>query len=461
MEFMERIKFYSTSGISEPVSFSEALLNGLAPDGGLYMPSYIPRLGENDIAMMSNMEYHEIASVIIACLTGEGGGDGWLSGTARDIYNFPVPVEEAGEERYILRLDRGPTGSFKDFAALMLASLLNRYVSAMKESLLVLTATSGDTGSAVARAFSNKKDTRVVVLFPEKEISELQRRQMTTAGKSVTAVAVKGKFDDCQGMVKRVFSEQPVEGYILTSANSINIGRLIPQVVYYFYAWSRICKPGQEAVFSVPSGNFGDLMGGVIAQRMGLPVRRFIVAVNDNDEFPRFLESGQYNKVDPSRNSISSAMNVGHPSNLARLVDIYGGRMDSTGKIIIRPDLDSMRRDFASYSLDDESTRGIMREVYRRQGILLEPHGAVAWGGLDIYRRANPAEKSIPSFILSTAHPAKFASLVEEETGVKPHAPGTMAPGPDPGPERYITIENNYDDLVGLLKTHDRQNQDD
>ena len=279
----------------------------------------------------------------------------------REAYNFPVPLEIIHDRVFLMRLDQGPTASFKDFAAQMMARMFGRFLRDDGKQVTILTATSGDTGSAVAHAFHKVPGVRVIVLFPIAEVSESQRKLMTTLRDNVRTVAVDGKFDDCQAMVKHAFADPALKHIPLSSANSINIGRLLPQSVYYFYAASRIAKPGEPMVFSIPSGNFGDMMGAVVAREMGLPVRKIIAPVNDNDAFPKFLASGVYQKISPSRNSLSNAMNVGHPSNLARLVAVYGGQMDETGKIHKQPDLAAMRRDLFSTSVSDDRTRAALK----------------------------------------------------------------------------------------------------
>ena len=253
-----------------------------------------------------------------------------------------------------MRLDQGPTASFKDFAARLMGRLINYYLRLEKKQLLILTATSGDTGSAIANAFYGLDNIQVLVLFPEKEVTPRQRKQMTTLGGNVSIIAVDGKFDHCQALVKEAFSDPELGHLPMSSANSINIGRLVPQIVYYFYAHSRLRRqPDEQAVFSVPSGNFGDMMGAVLAMRMGLPVKRLVIATNENDEFPRYVASGAYQAIEPSRNCISSAMNVGHPSNLARLIDLYGGRMDEKGVISAAADMERLRREIFAVSVDD------------------------------------------------------------------------------------------------------------
>src|SRR5665213_1597061 len=361
-----------------------------------------------------------------------------LSAMCRKAYNFPVPLEKVYDRVVVMRLDQGPTASFKDFAAQMMAQLMGKFLHEDGKQLTILTATSGDTGAAVAHAFHNVPGIRVIVLFPIDEVSLSQRKLMTTLSENVRTVAIDGKFDDCQAMVKQAFADPALKHIPLSSANSINIGRLLPQSVYYFYAASRLAKPGEPIVFSVPSGNFGDMMGAVVARQMGLPVKKIIASVNDNDAFPKFLASGHYEKISPSRNSVSNAMNVGHPSNLARLVAIYGGRMDETGKIHQQPDLAAMRRDLFSSSISDQRTRETIREVWNKYGLLLEAHGAVAWRGFEdwlesemVGRASSRAGSSVasphhPTVILETANPAKFPEEIEKTIGFAPDVPPAM-----------------------------------
>lgn len=305
--------------------------------------------------------------------------------------------------------------------------------------MVILTATSGDTGSAVAQAFYDLDNIEVVVLFPEKEVTGRQRKQMTTLAKNVHVMAVDGKFDDCQSMVKQAFVDPDFSDLNLSSANSINVGRLIPQSIYYFYAWSRIAAPDHKIVFSVPSGNFGNVMAGLIAMRMGLPVHRFVIATNENDEFSKFMETGDYRPIRPSVKCISNAMNVGHPSNLARVFWLYGGEMDETGRVIRAPDIEMMRREIFSVSVTDAETREAISEAYNRFDILLEPHGAVGWAGLTRYLKL--VEDWSPCVSLETADPAKFPEEVVRAVGLEPPTPEAMA--------RLDYLEEKFDLVAG------------
>lgn len=446
---MSLIKFFSTNGHPERVDFKRALLMGQAPDKGLYMPERIPKIPRSLIDKFPKMSYPEIAREVIRPYLGDLVSDSVLQAMLKDAYNYDVPVEKVYDGKYILRLDRGPTCSFKDFAARLMGRLIQHFLREDGRSILILTATSGDTGSAVAHAFFGLDNVKVVVLFPEKEVTERQRRQMTTLGKNVFPLSVEGKFDDCQALVKQAFVDPDLLALNLSSANSINIGRLLPQAVYYFFAQSRAAKHGEDVVFSVPSGNFGDLMGGLLALKMGLPVQKFVVATNENDEFPRFMRTGVYEPIRPSKNCISNAMNVGHPSNLARLFCLYGGQMDETGHVSKAPDMNAMRKDIYAVSVTDEETQRTIKEAYSQHRVLLEPHGAVAWAGL--LRYLKECGDYSPCVSLETADPAKFPDEIVRATGITPPLPPAMA-RLDELAELYDRIDGQYISLKDYLK---------
>jgi len=445
---MSLIKFFSTNGHLERVDFRQALLVGQAPDKGLYMPEHIPQIPMEEIQKFPKMTYPEVAYEVVKPYLGDLVPDTALRAMLQDAYNYEVPVERIYDGKYILRLDRGPTCSFKDFAARLMGRLMQYFLKQEGKSLLILTATSGDTGSAVAHAFFGLDNIKVVVLFPEKEVTERQRRQMTTLGGNVYPLATAGKFDDCQALVKQAFVDPDLRGLNLSSANSINIGRLLPQAVYYFFAHSRAAPNGEDAVFSVPSGNFGDLMGGLIALKMGLPVHRFVAATNENDEFPNFMRTGVYQPIKPSKNCISNAMNVGHPSNLARLFSLYGGRMDETGLVSKPPDRQAMHKDLFAVSVSDEETRRTIKETYEKHRVLLEPHGAVGWAGLMRYLKE--CGDWSPCISLETADPAKFPEEIIRATGIDPPLPAAMA-RLDEREEHFQRIEGDYASLKEYL----------
>lgn len=450
---MAKILFHSTNKKSPLVSFGEALLKGLAPDGGLFMPGQIPVFSAGEIKAFSGKEYYEIAYEVIRKFLINQIDEKELLKLVREAYSFPVPLEKVTANSWIMRLDQGPTASFKDFAARMMGRLMTYYLAKEKNNLLILTATSGDTGSAIANAFFRLNNIEVVILYPEDEVSDRQRRQMTTLGGNVRIVSLKGKFDDCQALVKQAFSDSDLASLNLSSANSINIGRLIPQIVYYFYAFAKLRNgsDNEEVVFSVPSGNFGDMMGGVIAKKMGLPVKKFVIAVNENDEFPAFLYSGVYRRVEPSRNCLSNAMNVGHPSNLARLVEIYGGFMDEKGRVVTIPDLKRMQKDIFSVSVNDDQTKDMIREAYKNFGVILEPHGAVGFKGLSEYIKTGDINESQLTVTLETAHPAKFPEEIRSILKLDPELPASLK-GLDEKEEFFISLDNSYDKFKSFLR---------
>jgi threonine synthase len=436
---MKNIKFFSTNGKSRSVSFTEALLKGQAPDLGLYMPEFVPRLSPQFFKDIKKMEYYEIAFHILKNFVNIPEEE--LLKISKEVYNFGIPLEKIYDRKYIMRLDRGPTCSFKDFATRMMARLMKYFLQNENKELIILTATSGDTGSAVANAFYNLEGIKVVVLFPEKEVSENQRKQMTTLGKNIFSLSVDGKFDDCQAIVKRAFADKEFSTLNLSSANSINIGRLLPQTVYYFYAYSRLAKRDEEIVFSIPSGNFGDMMGGLLANKMGLPISKFIIATNENDEFPKFLQTGKYKPIVPSKSCISNAMNVGHPSNLARLINLYDGQMDEKGNITKQPNMDSIREDIFSVSVSDNETRETIKDAYKKYKLILEPHGATGWNGLQRYLQK---EKATLCVSLETAHPSKFPEEIEKTIGIKPQQSKSISELKNKK-EKYENISADYD----------------
>lgn len=453
----EPIRCYSTNHKVEAVDLRQALLQGQAGDRGLFMPDRFPQWSRDELLSLVGRPYAEIACSVLRRFTVGVMDDADQRRLCEDAYDFDVPLESVMRKTYVMRLDQGPTASFKDFAARMMARWMGLFMREQENELVILTATSGDTGSAVAHAFHGIERISVVVLFPIDEVSDRQRKQMTTLGGNVTTIAIDGKFDDCQAIVKRAFSDPNLADIRLTSANSINIGRLLPQSVYYVYAYTRLADvaAGEPIIFCIPSGNFGDMMGGMIARRMGLPITCFVIATNANDEVPKFLHTGRYEKIVPSRTCISNAMNVGHPSNLARLVDLYGGRMDETGTIHEQPDFDSLRRDLYAISIDDDVTRATIKDAYDQFGLVLEPHGAVGWAGLMQYFREHPDAVDVLTVSLETAHPAKFPEEIHSRIGIDPDMPPSLV-GLDQREESYHSMAVDYDAFRKMLLKHFR-----
>jgi threonine synthase len=430
---MPQIRYYSTNRNLDPMScprpfkemvtFRDALLMGQAPDEGLFMPQTIPALSLSSIAALKGEPYAATAMLVAEAYLKDDMPLETLRWVVEDAYNFDVPLEKVMDGKYVMRLDHGPTASFKDFAARMMARLMSILCDPGRR-LNVLVATSGDTGSAVGEAFKGVPGIDVTILYPREEVSGRQKKQLDTIGDNVQAVSVEGKFDDCQNLVKEAFADPDLTDLNLTSANSINFGRIMPQMIYYVYAYAQLAKPGEEIVFSVPSGNFGDALGCEYARRMGVPVKKLVMPTNENDEFPRYLETGIYNKVSPSLACLSNAMNVGHPSNLARFFDLYGGHIDRTGHVYTYPDREEMRKHIYAVSINDRETKKTIERVYRDHGVLLEPHGAVGWRGMELYLERFGETSLCVS--LETAHPAKFPFEIQELLGIDPELPRSM-----------------------------------
>ena len=449
----DRQVYYSTNLRSPDTTFREAILKGLAPDGGLYLPAGLPWFSDDQLESFADKDYSEIAFIILNSLIGNEIKSQDLYNLCKDAYDFAVPLEKVTERKYIMRLDQGPTASFKDFAARMMSRLMQYFLSQKDQHLTILTATSGDTGSAVANAFYGLSNINVIILYPQDEVSLIQRKQMTTLQKNIKVVAINGKFDDCQRLVKKAFQDVGLSHISLSSANSINIGRLLPQSIYYFYAWSKLSgRIDDKAIFSVPSGNFGNLMGGLIAQKMGLPVFQFILSTNENNEVPEFLRTGIYKSIDPSINCISSAMNVGHPSNLARIVAVYGGMMDENGNILELPDLSQMRKDLFGVSVTDDETKRTIADIYKNHSILLEPHGAVAWNGINEYIKYDERFNSKKQLFISleTAHPAKFSEEIKQIVNLDLPLPPSLS-ALEEMDESYYYLEKDYDALKDFI----------
>lgn len=445
---MDEIMYYSTGGRAPVVTFKEAIFIGQPPDGGLYMPTRIPVFKEGELWSLKGKSYSEIAFAALRPFLVSQMDDEVLWNITQQAYNFPVPVERVFGRRHLIRLDQGPTASFKDFAARFLARVMQYYITEAQEQRIVLVATSGDTGSAVANAFHGLDGLKVVVLYPKEEVSPRQARQMNTLGGNVIAVSCPRKFDDLQALAMKAFEDPDLKSVRLTSANSINWGRLLPQVTYHLYSYLQVAETKEDKpVDSVASGNFGNVTADFLALRMGKPMERIIVATNENDEFLGFMETGIYEPIRPSKACLSNAMNVGNPSNLRRLFDLYGGRIDRDGHITRMPDLEAMRRDAVSISISDHITRLTIREAYERYGVILEPHGAVAWAALKRYLWDR--KDDVLAVATETAHPAKFPEVLAD-IGVEVALPPSME-GLDERPSYELEIRGSYEELKDLL----------
>ena len=403
------MKYYSTNRKASDVTLEEAVVKGLAADRGLYMPHNIRILPASFYEQIDQLSFQEIASQVADAFFGEDVPAETLKQIVYDTLSFDVPVVRVKENIYSLELFHGPTLAFKDVGGRFMARLLGDFIRKEgKRQVNVLVATSGDTGSAVANGFLGVEGIHVYVLYPKGKVSEIQEKQFTTLGRNITAVEVDGTFDDCQALVKSAFMDQELnERMQLTSANSINVARFLPQAFYYFYAYAQMKKLGREKelVVCVPSGNFGNITAGLFAKRMGLPVKRFIAANNQNDIFYQYLKTGQY-APKPSVQTIANAMDVGDPRHFARILDLYEGSHDAIASEI------------SGETYTDDQIRETVQLTYDETGYLLDPHGACGYRALS--ENLQPGEVGV---FLETAHPAKFLHTVEDIIGTDINIP--------------------------------------
>ncbi|MEX2335905.1 MAG: threonine synthase [Fulvivirga sp.] len=425
------MKYYSTNHKVNPVSFKEAVIKGLPEDNGLFMPESIPTLPQSFYNNLSEISLAEIGYNVAQPLVDEDIPGSALYDIIEDTLNFEIPVQEVEKGIYALELFHGPTLAFKDVGARFLARCLSYFSAHEQQKVTVLVATSGDTGSAVAHGFLGVENVDVVILYPKGKVSKLQEQQLTTLGQNITALEVEGTFDDCQHMVKTAFLDKKLnESMQLTSANSINIARLIPQSFYYF--WTKAQLPEHDLIFSVPSGNYGNITAGLLAKKMGLDIKGFVAASNINDVVPQYLLSGKFNPS-ASKETISNAMDVGNPSNFYRMLDLYQGERDD------------LLKDIAGYSFDDEQTRAAIKSVFKETGYILDPHGAVGYLGLKSFLKGN----SGTGVFLETAHPAKFKDVVDEVIG-NVDVPERLGKYMHEK-KKSIQIGKDYEDLKGFL----------
>lgn len=409
------MKYYSTNHRSDKTSLRDAIVKGLAPDGGLYMPERIPKIPAAFFRHIGEMSLQDIAYVVADMLFGDDMESASLKSIINETLNFEIPLVKVDADKYSLELFHGPTLAFKDVGARFMARMLAFFSGSGGENrtVNVLVATSGDTGGAVANGFLNVPGVHVHVLYPKGKVSPLQEAQFATLGNNVTAIEVDGTFDDCQDMVKAAFSDKDLNSrFLLTSANSINVARLLPQMFYYYYAYAQLMRQDvdlSQIVVAVPSGNFGNLCSALIAKRMGLPIKRFIAANNRNDVFFQYLSTGVY-EPRPSVRTVANAMDVGNPSNFARILDLYGNSHDA------------VCADVSGCTYDDDVICGTIRDEYSRTGYILDPHGAVAYHALA--EHLMPGETGV---FLETAHPAKFKETVEKVIGGQIPVPKRLA----------------------------------
>lgn len=398
------MQLYSTKRQSPDVSLQEATFRGLPADNGLYLPTHIPALPESFFLNIGSRSLQEIAFEVSRCLLAGAVPDDDLRQIIGDAIDFDAPLMQLEEDTYILELFHGPSLAFKDFGARFMARLMSYFLKQEQQETNILVATSGDTGSAVAQGFLDMPHIQITILYPSQKVSVIQEKQLTTLGRNITALEIEGTFDDCQRLVKQAFLDKELTKALnLSSANSINISRLLPQSFYYFYAYAQLAHTGKPLVFSVPSGNFGNLCAGLIAKKMGLPVAKFVASTNINDVVPNYLLCGKLH-IKPSVKTISNSMDVGNPSNFQRLLALFN------------EDYDQLRAELAGRRYDDGETRKAMKEVYQRHGYVLDPHTAVAYLGLKSV--VSELGEPVNGVALATAHPAKFREVVEEALGI-------------------------------------------
>lgn len=395
--------YYSLNHNAPKATFAEATITGQAPDKGLYFPKFIPRLPGGFVANIRSYSKEAIGVTVMKPYVGNTIPQDVLEKIVGETVNFDFPLVKLSDDIYSLELFHGPTLAFKDVGARFMSRCLGYFNRNSSRRTTVLVATSGDTGGAVASGFLGVDGVDVVILYPSGKVSPIQELQLTTPGQNIAALEVEGTFDDCQALVKRAFTDAELSNRLcLTSANSINVARWLPQQLYYFYALQQ--WPHKEPpVICVPSGNFGNICAGLLAQQSGLPVKHFIAACNANDIIPAFLQTGQYTPR-PAVSTYSNAMDVGNPSNFVRILELFGQRLNDLKSIL------------TAYSVNDAATEQTIKEVYAQYQYLLDPHGAVGYYALNKYLQQHPGDKGI---FLETAHPVKFPGIVEKATGSK------------------------------------------
>ena len=396
------MQYYSTNNISPKVDFRQATLNGQAPDKGLYFPEQIPALPKGFIENINDLSNEEIALQVIKPYVGSTIPEAALRRIVGETISFETPLVKVNDAIFSLELYHGPTLAFKDTGARFMSRCLGYFVQGLGKKVTVLVATSGDTGGAVANGFYDIDGVDVVILYPSGKVSSVQEKQLTTPGKNIHALEVAGTFDDCQQMVKHAFADKELnEKLFLTSANSINIARWLPQQFYYFFAYKQWPDKSNAPVMAVPSGNFGNICAGILAHFSGLPVKHFIAACNANDIVPFFMQTQKYVPKQAVA-TLSNAMDVGNPSNFIRILEVFQHRFAGLQKVL------------SSYSITDDETRDTLQKMYKNDGYLLDPHGAVGYLALERYLQNYPGRKGI---FLETAHPVKFYEIVETITG--------------------------------------------
>ena len=425
------MRYYSLNNSSPLTSFKKAVQNGIAPDRGLYFPEKITPISKDFINNISDYSNEEIAYEVIKQFIGDEIPVTNLKEIIKKTISFDFPVVNLDENIGSLELFHGPTMAFKDVGARFMSQCLEYFNQNKTEDITVLVATSGDTGGAVASGFLNAIGVQVVILYPKGKVSEIQEKQLTTLGNNITALEVDGVFDDCQEMVKSAFLDKNISRN-LTSANSINVARWLPQMFYFFFAYKQVANQYKDVVFSVPSGNFGNICAGFLAQKLGLPIKHFVASTNINDTVPQYLINGNYDPK-PSKPTISNAMDVGNPSNFIRIQELFDNN------------LSSLKKSFSSYSFSDDETKIMMKSIHDKFNYISEPHGAIGYLGL----KKHGLKTNEFGVFLETAHPVKFLQVVEETLTVNVEIPPQIKQVMSK--EKVSILISNYQDLKNFL----------
>lgn len=427
------MKYYSLNNNSPKVSFQEAVIKGLAPDKGLYFPESITPLDASFFKNIDSYSNYEIAFELIKQFVGDEIPASTLKEIIADVLSFDFPLVEVKKDIYSLELFHGPTMAFKDVGARFMARCLSYFNQDNSNQVTVLVATSGDTGGAVANGFLGVKGVDVVILYPSGKVSDIQEKQLTTLGQNIRALEVNGVFDDCQAMVKKAFLDTSITDKMqLTSANSINIARWLPQMFYFAFAYKQLKDKSKKLVFSVPSGNYGNICAGMMAQKLGLPIDMFIASTNENKVVPTYLNTGNY-EPKPSVQTISNAMDVGDPSNFIRIEKLYDNNFEK------------LKSNLHSYSFTDDETREAMKKLYNDNNYIADPHGAVAYLGIQKYLESNNAQ----CIFLETAHPIKFLPVIDPTIASKIEMPEQIESVL--GKEKVATEISEYSELKDFL----------
>jgi len=425
------MRYYSLNNSSPLTSFKKAVQNGIAPDRGLYFPEEITPISKDFINNIDKYSNEDIAYEVIKQFIGDEIPATILKEIIKKTISFDFPVVNLDNNIGSLELFHGPTMAFKDVGARFMSQCLEYFNRDKTDDITVLVATSGDTGGAVASGFLNTKGVKVVILYPKGKVSEIQEKQLTTLGNNITALEVDGVFDDCQEMVKSAFLDENISRN-LTSANSINVARWLPQMFYFFFAYKQVSKQYKDIVFSVPSGNFGNICAGLMAQKLGLPVKHFVASTNINDTVPQYLLNGNYDPK-PSKATISNAMDVGNPSNFIRIQELFNNK------------LSSLKKSFSSYSFSDDETKQMMKSIYDKFNYISEPHGAIGYLGL----QKHGLKTNEFGVFLETAHPVKFLDVVQETLSVDVEIPSQIKQVMSK--EKVALSVANYQDLKYFL----------